>query len=125
MPDECFRVRQIPLNYTLDSLIQLFLEKFPNERGITIDRKRSSLFQCCYDPRIQTAIIHFSPRPPPPLDALRFGTTYSLDISSQYLDILIDKNFYGLTQLYTPSKNIELEYIYILFGMATRNPTAL
>ncbi|RPB06364.1 hypothetical protein P167DRAFT_514584, partial [Morchella conica CCBAS932] len=113
MPDECFRVRQIPLNYTLDSLIQLFLVKFPNERGITIDRKRSSLFQCCYDPRIQTAIIHFSPRPPPPLDALRFGTTYNLDISSQYLDILIDKNFYGLTQLYTPSKNIELDVIAI------------
>ncbi|KAI5843119.1 ankyrin repeat-containing domain protein [Morchella snyderi] len=116
MPDECFRARQIPRRYTLDSLIQV-LERLPHElegEDITVDRRRSSLVQCCYSPSTrQTAIIHFSPRPPTTLDRLRFGSTYSLEISPQDSDILIDKNFYGLTQLYTPSKNIKLDVIAI------------
>lgn len=116
MPDECFRVRQIPLNYDLDSLIQVVLEEFPDGGDITIDRKRSSLVPCCYDsdPRtVQAAIIHFSPRPPATPDTLKFGTAYSIEISEDS-DILIDRHFYGLTQLYTPTKGIKLEYISFL-----------
>jgi hypothetical protein len=109
--DVCFRVRDIPIHVTLDILVKGVLERFPDEGDITIDQGRSTLVQCCYRPNtVQTAILHFLPRPPKELAGLGSNVPYEFQISGN-CNIIIDKDFYGLTQLYTPSMDIKLEYI--------------
>ncbi|KAI5839395.1 hypothetical protein DFP73DRAFT_484041 [Morchella snyderi] len=105
----CFRVRQIPVATDIHSLAQAILERFLDEGHITIDKERSTLVECCYNPKTaKTAIIHFRPKPPHSLSKLRSNETYEFEISPG-CDVFIDKHFYGLTQLYTPLADIKLE----------------
>lgn len=113
--DVCFRVRDIPLHGTLDILVKAVLERFPGEEDITIDQGRSTLVQCCYRPnKVKTAILNFLPRPPKELARLENNAPYEFQISRNR-NIIIDKDFYGLTQLYTPSMDVKLEYILFSF----------
>ncbi|KAL0633622.1 hypothetical protein Q9L58_007446 [Maublancomyces gigas] len=103
---DIFRITGIPLSVTLTDLTTVISSTFSSE-GITLDESQSTL---CLSPdqRSQTALVQFMPRTPKELERLRMKDVCIVDMDAAA--ICIDKDFYGLTQMYATEGDIKAEY---------------
>lgn len=105
-----FRVTGIPLSMTVDELGATFSSEFSSE-DVALDIDETTLCLSCYDKRTQTALIQFTPHPPQALEGLAHHDTYQLQLKlgGSGQDLSIDKDFYGLTQLYPTTEEAKAE----------------
>jgi hypothetical protein len=97
-----YRITGILLKTSLSELhTALATQLFDDDDGedITVDFAESTLCPSCYDSRTQIALVQFTPYSPRKLNRLPDGDTYSVPLLDG-VDITIDRDFFGLTQLY-------------------------
>ncbi|KAI5841055.1 hypothetical protein DFP73DRAFT_516555 [Morchella snyderi] len=94
MPKLVFRVTGIPLWATASDIKDVLL------LGEEVKIERMTITPSCYGDGTQTAIVQFEPCPPKYLEKVVSGSLQDRQRSMYGSDINIDKNFYGLTQLY-------------------------
>jgi hypothetical protein len=104
-----FRVRGIPEKVTLDALKRTLSRVDGNEEL----KIKATIAPSCYD-RTQTALVQFDPLPSYLEDSSNVDwDSYDMEVETdagELFDITIDKNFFGLTQLYlTKTDNITAE----------------
>jgi len=109
-----FRVRGIPDTTSREQLERAITEDFQDDEKEI--KTQLSITPSCASDGSQTALLEFTPRHPQYLDDVvndPLGeTSYMIEINPEAcLDISIDMNFYGLTQLYptTPGEKIVAE----------------
>lgn len=110
MSSEVFRVRNIPPDADISEVLSVLGERFPNNH---IDLDESSIVPSPYD-NTQTALIQFLNSPPESLANLAHTGCIVLTyrFRPKKVNIVIDKEFYELTQLYTPEESpITAEYV--------------
>jgi hypothetical protein len=110
MSSRVFRVRSIPPDADISEVLSILREKFRNNH---IDPDESSIAPSPYD-NTQTAFIQFFNFPPETLANL--GHNGSIVLTYRFrpkkVNIIIDKDFYELTQLYKPEElPITAEYL--------------
>ncbi|KAH0603219.1 uncharacterized protein H6S33_008223 [Morchella sextelata] len=102
MSSQVFRVRSIPPDADISEVLSILREKFLNNH---IDPDESSIAPSPYD-NTQTAFIQFFNFPPETLANL--GHNGSIVLTYRFrpkkVNIIIDKDFYELTQLYKPEE---------------------
>jgi hypothetical protein len=106
-----FRVAGIPPAETigdLDDIIRILKgslsEAFP---GDTFDIE-ATLSGSCYD-NTRTALVSFTPSAPPELNGLANGGTLEIPYNGTRKALIIDRDFYGLTQLYQTKGEVRAE----------------
>lgn len=105
-----FRVRGIPCDADIGEVLSILREKFPNNH---IDPNESGIAPSPYD-NTQTAFIQFFDSPPETLENLGHNGCIVLTyrFRPRKVHIIIDKDFYELTQLYNPEElPITAEYL--------------
>lgn len=100
-----FRVTGIPLTATVDELHDALSELL--SEGITVNTKHTTISPSCHDKTTQNALIQFTPYPPLILTNLPTNDCYQIQFGNT--DINIDKDFYGLTQLYPTLGAVDAE----------------
>ncbi|KAF8541785.1 hypothetical protein BDD12DRAFT_803410 [Trichophaea hybrida] len=108
-----FRVRGIPEITSREQLERAITEDFQDDEAI---KTQLSITPGCASDDSQTSLLEFTPRHPQYLDNVVNDpsgemTSMILIDDEACLDISIDRNFYGLTQLYptTPGERIVAE----------------
>lgn len=103
--DTVFRVVGVPAPLTIAELQTAFCEEFGDQA--TIDLKKSTLCPSCFSDGTQVALVQFTSEPPKELGTLKAGQPYEMELEDG--DISLDKDFFGLTQLYPTSGPIVAE----------------
>lgn len=103
-----FRVTGIPRALTCEALEAAISGAFSTEQ-IRVDTSKTRICSSCCDQRTRTALIGFTPHAPRALDTLPSAGTYEVEIPDLHCDISIDRDFQGLTQLYSTSGTIRAE----------------
>ena len=105
-----FRIQHLPSNFAFNELLEAL-------RGLCEDGERpalqisGSISPSCYPPGFdQVAILQFSPEPPKFLKAVVADRTGSVEYQNVIgsSTISIDKNFFGLTQMFKPSEDAKV-----------------
>ncbi|KAF8242491.1 hypothetical protein K440DRAFT_616892 [Wilcoxina mikolae CBS 423.85] len=112
---EIYRVTGIPSTFTSATLKSALSERLPYE-GEEYIQITANIVPSCVHNSTNTALVSFIPHPPVYLDSLSNGTTeiYTLR-TANYGALAIDKNMYGLTQLYTttPGERIVADIVAV------------
>lgn len=103
-----FRVVGIPISASVEELNDV-LTKYFSAENITVNTQKTSICPSCYQDGSATALVQFDPEPPKNLKTLKQGEGYDLVYGDGEETINIDKDFYGLTPLYSPQGNIDAE----------------
>ncbi|KAF8538249.1 hypothetical protein BDD12DRAFT_806276 [Trichophaea hybrida] len=109
---KCFRVTNIPPEWSKDNLLKSLREIEPS-----LDHFDGpvSLYPACCDTTSQTALLNLKTCPEF-LQDIGPGDTKSLKMQGQNLDktvvLSVDSHFYGLTPLNTPEGEIVAELVY-------------
>lgn len=98
----------IPPSSPVEDLNDVFTKHMSAE-NITVDTQTASICLSCYHDGSTTAIVQLKPEPPKNLKSLKHGEGYDLVYGDGEAAINIDKDFYGLTPLYSPEGRIDAE----------------
>ncbi|RPB13466.1 hypothetical protein P167DRAFT_115662 [Morchella conica CCBAS932] len=107
--DTVFRVVGVPAPLTIAELQTAFCEEFGDQA--TIDLKKSTLCPSCFSDGTQVALVQFTSEPPKELGTLKAGQPYEMELEDG--DISLDKDFFGLTQLYPTSGPIVADVVAV------------
>jgi hypothetical protein len=103
-----FRASNISEITTVEHLKAAISKEFTSDENATIEIKISLAPSCTDGNNTQTAIIQFKPKVPDFLSRLDHERGYQIEVHD--MDIEIDQDFYGLTQLFpTDEGKIALE----------------
>ncbi|KAH8145945.1 uncharacterized protein LAJ45_10087 [Morchella importuna] len=91
-----------------DNILRILKSSFSEAlSGETFDIK-ATLSQSCYD-NTRTALVSSTPPAPPELNGLANGGTLEIPYNGTRKALIIDKDFYGLTQLYQTNGKVQAE----------------
>ncbi|RPB09223.1 hypothetical protein P167DRAFT_511146, partial [Morchella conica CCBAS932] len=107
--DTVFRVLGVPALVTITQLKITFSKEFGEDSAI--DLKKSTLCPSCFGDDTQVALIQFIAEPPRTLSTLQAGHPYEMELEGD--DITVDKDFYGLTQLYPTSGAVVADVVAV------------
>lgn len=103
-----FRVRGIPSGVT-KSDSEAALSRVFGTMGVTLDHTRITITPSCFGDGTSTALVQAKPHAQCALDKLGVGESHQVPLGIHNAMIRIDKDFYGLTQLYPTVGKIKAE----------------